>query len=148
MATVKITPKGTLLLISTEADTAKVTRILLEKEGYKVILAQSAADGIKVIARNDAALKLCLLDLAKVAAAGKLYDALARKPAGKDVSPDAETLADDEIRDEAIPILFVAQNEAGGQEAIKTSGLVGAFIVKPYDKDDLIEKVEQLLSAG
>ncbi len=146
MDNAKTTPKATLLLIWAEADASRVARILLEKEGHKVIVSQKPAEGIAQLRKQGDQIRLCIVDLAKATGTEKLYDALARKPANEDVSPDAETLADDEVRDRAIPHLLIVQRDQEGSAAVKASGLVAGYLVKPYDTDDLIEFVFQLLS--
>ena len=137
--------RGTkLLLIWSQPDSSKVAKILLEKEGHAVVAVSKPAEGIEQIKKLQDEIDLCVLDLTKIGATEKLYDALARR--SDDVSPDADTIADDDARDAAIPILFIAQSDAEGDAAVKASGLVAAYIVKPYDKSDLLEQVGLLLA--
>lgn len=139
-------PPATLLLIWAQPDSSKVAKILLEKEGYKVVPVSKPAEGIEQIDKLQDEIGLCILDLTKAGNADQLYDALARKGASGEFSPDAETLADEDVRDAAIPILFIAQSDADGSDAVKASGLVAEFIVKPYDKGDLLKKADDLLA--
>ena len=138
-------PAPTLLLIWAQPDSSKVAKILLEKEGYKIVSVSKPAEGIEQIEKLQDEIGLCIMDLTKAGNAEKLYDALARKGASGEFSADAETLADEDARDAAIPILFIAQSDADGADAVKASGLVAEFIVKPYDKGDLLKKAGELL---
>jgi CheY-like chemotaxis protein len=131
-----------LLLVGAQRDALKITQILLEKEGYGVIAAVKPAEAVLEVARNAETIRLCILDLSKITAPEPLYAALA-DDMDSEIDDSAETKQDGAIDDNSIPILFIAQSEQEGEEAVAAAGLMAEFIVKPYDKSDLLDKVKK-----
>jgi CheY-like chemotaxis protein len=149
MATAKTGHKGLLLLVGTQQDTIKVTQILLEKEGFRVLAAKAAEEAAEIVEKHFEQMRLCILDLSRMEDTEVLYNALAGRGAepGADFDSKEETLIDGEIQDRSVPILFIAQSDEEGQAALKESELLGEYIVRPYDKADLLDKVKQFASA-
>ena len=138
MSTGTVPKKSPLLLIGTQEDSAKVTRIILEKEGHQVDLALSPADGAAKVTAKEHAYRLCLLDHKADTPAEALFEALVA--AGKPTE-EGETSS-------PIPLLIIASSQEEGEATLSGSGLTGAVLVKPYDRDDLIDQVRQLAGAG
>ncbi len=146
MANKKTTPKRSLLLIGAQPDAIKVMQILLEKEGYKVQVADTPAAGVDLLAHKPQAVQLCLVDLVKIDDAEPLYNALAGRDqddADADAASEDETVVNGDLADTGVPILIIAQSEEEGRQALEASGLFGEYLVKPYDKSELLDKVRQ-----
>ncbi len=142
--TKKTEPKRSLLLIGAQPDAIKVMQILLEKEGYKVQVADAPAAGVDLLAHEPKAVQLCLVDLVKIDDAEPLYNALSgRDQDDADTDSKDETVVEGDLADAGVPILIIAQSEEEGRQALEASGLFGEYLVKPYDKADLLDKVRQ-----
>ena len=144
LQTKKTTPKRSLLLIGSQPDATKVMQILLEKEGYKVQVADAPEAGVELLAHEPKTVQLCLVDLVKIEDAEPLYNALAgRDQDDADVDSKDETVVEGDLADTGVPILIIAHSEEEGRQALEASGLFGEYLVKPYDKSELLDKVLQ-----
>ena len=144
LQTKKTTPKRSLLLIGSQPDATKVMQILLEKEGYNVQVADAPEAGVELLAHEPKTVQLCLVDLVKIEDAEPLYNALAgRDQDDADTDSKDETVVEGDLADTGVPILIIAHSEEEGRQALEASGLFGEYLVKPYDKSELLDKVRQ-----
>ena len=144
LQTKKTAPKRSLLLIGSQPDATKVMQILLEKEGYKVQVADAPEVGVELLAHEPKTVQLCLVDLVKIEDAEPLYNALAgRDQDDADTDSKDETVVEGDLADTGVPILIIAHSEEEGRQALEASGLFGEYLVKPYDKSELLDKVRQ-----
>jgi CheY-like chemotaxis protein len=118
---------GTILLVDDEAVVIEVNRPMLNELGYHVLTAQNGAQALEIFKKKHAGIDMVILDLIMPDMDGCQVFNQMRK-----IKPEIKVL------------LFSGHNlnEAAGQ--IIESGAAG-FIQKPFNLDQLAEKVEQLL---
>ncbi|MBU0683943.1 MAG: response regulator [Candidatus Omnitrophota bacterium] len=115
-----------LLLIEDELDLAEVTKMRLEKEGYKVLTVPSGEAALDLIQKNLP--DLILLDLLLLGMRG---EELCRKLKSND-------------RLKTIPVILFTASVSNIPEVVKNVGADG-YIMKPFDPTELIEKIKKLI---
>jgi CheY-like chemotaxis protein len=129
-----------ILIIDDDPDMVLAARLCLERAGHTVIEAGSGTEGLETIAQDTP--DLIVLDVMMDTTTEGFHLALAlRSP-----DPDSEYAA---FRD--IPIILLTAIHATSPVRLNPDDdylPVDAFIDKPIDPDDLVERVDQLLKAG
>ena len=129
--------KATILMIEDDEDTASAMEVVLEARGYQVILADNPADGLQTAKERRP--DLIILDVMfgeREKTEG--FDYAQKLKLDKDLAP--------------IPILMITSvnvRRPGYKFSPDTDGEylpVDDFIDKPAKPDDLVQKVERLLS--
>ena len=118
----------TVLLIDDESNIRKVTRLRLEVEGYTVLTA----------ARGEVGLSLAKMERPDVI----LLDVLMPHMDGREVLRRLK--ADPETQDIPVVMLTVVGTEDELFEPIGPGAVV--HVTKPYESEDLVQKVKQVLS--
>ena len=118
-----------ILIVDDEADTVKLLTLRLAKNGYKVIPCNSGDDALEAVKtqRPD----LAILDLHLPYMNG--YEILERFRKNKD-------LVD-------MPVIFSTADASVAVKKTVKEYDADAFVIKPYDAQDLLKKIETLLSA-
>ena len=122
--------KKRILVIEDEAEMIDLTRIVLEREGYKVLGADGGARGLEMIKQEKP--DLILLDLMMPDIGGwEVY---------------RQVKADQELAQ--IPVIVVT---AKAQSIDKVLGLqvakVDDYITKPFGPKDLLESIDRVLNS-
>ena len=118
----------TVLMIDDESNSRKVVKLLLEREGFRVITAANGEEGL-ILAKVEQP-HIILLDVMMPKMNG--YEALKR------LREDEDT--------QRIPVIMVTAR--GTEHDIATSFRLGAVfhIEKPYETKDLLQKLAVALS--
>lgn len=120
--------RRTVLMIDDEANARKLAKLLLEREGYRVLTAANGEEG---------------LILAKVQQPDVvLLDILMPKTSGHEVLRRLQE--DQDLKD--IPVIIVTARR--GEQGIAASFRLGAVshIEKPYETKDLLQKIQVALA--
>lgn len=118
----------TVLLVEDETAILKLTRILLEKEGYKVIAAESPLDAIEIAKRDHGKIDLLMTDV------------IMPHMNGSDLAANILSIYPD------MRLLFMSGYTA---DIIAIHGVLGEevnFIQKPFSKKELCSKVREALN--
>lgn len=117
-------PKGSVLMIDDEANHRKVVKLILEREGYRVITAGNGEEGL-ILAKVEQP-DVVLLDVMMPKMDG--YEALRRLRADQDLKQ--------------IPVIMITAR--GTEHDIATSFRLGAIfhLEKPYETGDLLQKIQ------
>ena len=117
-------PQPTILMIDDEVNARKVVKLLLEREGYRVLTAANGEEGL-ILAKVERP-AVILLDIMMPKLNG--YETLKR------LRDDQDTTG--------IPVIMVTAK--GTEHDIATSFKLGAVfhVEKPYETKDLIQKIQ------
>jgi DNA-binding response OmpR family regulator len=127
-------PEGTtqhsILMIDDEANARKVVKLLLEREGYRVLTAPNGEEGL-ILAKVERP-HVILLDVMMPKLSG--FDTLKRLRDDEDVKH--------------IPVIMVTAR--GSEHDIATSFKLGAIfhVEKPYETKDLLQKIQIAIQSG
>jgi PAS domain S-box-containing protein len=125
-----ITGEGTetLLLVEDEAAIRRSLKRLLEKKGYRVLLAGDGLEGLDVFERNESAIDLVISDVVMPRMSGfELFDAIRR-------------------RGSTVRFLFTSGYATAEVQRVTRDPTL-AFLPKPWDVDDLLRTVREQLNA-
>lgn len=120
---------GKILAVDDDLGILKVVKFLLEKQGHDVVAAEDGAQALEAV--NDGQFDLLLLDLGLPEVDGlEVYKQIKENP---DLS--------------ALKIIIMSGNDE--ESSKKRSELSGEqeFIQKPFQSDDLIARVNAILSS-
>ena|SRR6478672_1616124 len=121
-----VEPRATILVVDDEELVRNVARISLERGGYKVLLANSGEDAVRVFSENQAQLSLIVLDMHMPGVNG--VDVLRRVRA---VDPNVRVL--------------VTSGWSGIEVAHRFHGLdIAGVLEKPFSAGTLVERVRAL----
>jgi CheY-like chemotaxis protein len=122
---------GTLLVVEDEPVVLAVAQALLSRSGYTVLTAPDGASALKVLLDHPTDIDLVLLDMTMPGmTSGEIVHAI-------------RTL------DPTVPILLnsgYTSNDTVKQMLAESS--VQGFLGKPYELDQLLKKIQQLLHRG
>lgn len=124
-------PRGngeTILVVDDEENILEITRVTLEKFGYKVLTAVDGTDGIAVYAQRGAEISLVLTDLAM-----PYMDGMAMTRALRKINPELKVIATSGL----------TTNE---QTAEMQTLNVNAFLPKPYTAENLLVNLNEILN--
>jgi PAS domain S-box-containing protein len=118
-----------VLLVEDEDIVAEIGRKMLERLGYRVLLARSGAEALSLYARHQAEIDLVILDMIMPGMGGStVFDRL------RSINP-------------GIPVLLSSGYSLNGQALdILKRGCRG-FIQKPFNLEQLQEKIREVLSS-
>ena len=118
-----------LLLVDDEEMILEIGKDMLEKLGYKVVVAESGRKAVEIYERNQNAIDMVILDMIMPDMSGnETYDRL------KEINPAIKTL------------LSSGYSINGEAQAILNSGCHG-FIQKPFNLTNLSQKIRKILDA-
>ena len=118
-----------LLLVDDEEMILEIGKDMLEKLGYKVVVAESGRKALEIYERNQNAIDMVILDMIMPDMSGnETYDRL------KEINPAIKTL------------LSSGYSINGKAQAILNSGCHG-FIQKPFNLTNLSQKIRKILDA-
>ena len=123
-------PRGngeTILVIDDEAVIRDVTKICLEKHGYKVLTATDGIDALAVYAQNVKKVQLILIDMMM-----PLMDGTKAIKTLKKLNPKAK-------------IVMMSGSTSGNQEVLENIP-IEAFLHKPYTAEEMLTKVSNILN--
>ena len=124
-----ISGSGTILLVDDERSILEVGRLMLEKLGYKVFVAESGEQALDLYTSKMNLIDLVVLDLIMPGmSGGEVYDHL------REISPDLKA------------ILSSGYSIDGQAKEILKRGCKG-FIQKPYDLQALSSKIDAVLKS-
>jgi DNA-binding NtrC family response regulator len=115
----------TILLVEDEESVRNVTRRILERAGYRVLVAATPIDAMRLVGEHRTDIDLLVSDLVMPEMGG-------------------QELASHIV--EVLPAVRVLYMSGYSDEAISESG--AAFIQKPYAADDLVDCIRALLDDG
>lgn len=113
----------TIMVVDDESDIRDTVETILKDEGFKVITATNADDCLKKLKKND-------LDLI-------LMDIMMPGTPVKEVVP--------KIKDTKIAYLSVVRTSEAEKEKLLESGNIVDFIQKPFDIDELVKRVKNIV---
>jgi CheY-like chemotaxis protein len=119
---------GTILVVDDEVAILKLTRFMLEKAGYRVVVAENGAVAIDIFRKDTGRIVAVLLDMTMPVMSGA--ETLQHL---RDIRPD-------------VPIALSSgftELEALARFPVKT---VEAFVQKPYQAAHLVEKINQIVA--
>ncbi len=118
---------GTILLVDDEEMILGVGRAMLEKLGYRVIVAGGGEEALHIVGRQEEDIDLVVLDLIMPGMpGGQVFDAI------REIRPD-------------MPILLSSGYSINGQaKDIMARGCNG-FLQKPFNLSELSQKIDQVL---
>ena len=118
-----------LLLVDDEEMILEIGKDMLEKLGYKVVVAESGRKAVEIYERNQNAIDMVILDMIMPDMSGnETYDRL------KEINPAIKTL------------LSSGYSINGEAQAILNSGCHG-FIQKPFNLTNLSQQIRKILDA-
>ncbi len=121
-------PRGNVVVIDDSATVRKLAEVVLKENGYNVYTAEDGEKGLDIAQKVSPS--LILVDFVMPKMNGYQFCKLARKnPSLKDVPI----------------ILITAKGEAVGEKFTEEFGVVDYFI-KPFQPEELVEKVNSILS--
>ncbi len=118
----------TILIVDDEADTVKLLSLRLEKNGYNVIPCQSGVDALAAVKtqRPD----LAILDIHLPYMNG--YEILERFRGNPNLH--------------SMPVIFSTADAYVSTKKTIRDHDANDFVIKPYDAQDLLKKIEKLLA--
>ena len=121
-------PRRTVLMIDDETNSRKVVKLLLEREGYRVLTAPNGEEGL-ILAKVETP-DVILLDVIMPKMDG--YETLRRLRGDQDM--------------QEIPVIMVTAK--GTEHDIAASFRLGAVfhVEKPYETRDLLQKIQVALT--
>jgi signal transduction histidine kinase/CheY-like chemotaxis protein len=121
---------GTILIVDDEEIVRKVTRRMLERYGYNVMIAEDGRRAIDMFHGNPSAVDCVLLDMTMPGLSGdETFRELRR------------------IKPDAVVVLMSGYTEQDATSRFSGKGLAG-FLQKPYTPQDLREKISGVLQNG
>jgi CheY-like chemotaxis protein len=122
--------RETLLLVEDEAVVRSLTRLVLERQGYRVLEAADGVEALRVWAANPGRIRLLVTDIVLPAGVG-----------GRQLAARLRAL------DPALRVVFMSgySAEIAGRELTLEEGR--NFVQKPYSPPRLLEAVERCLDA-
>ena len=118
-------PKETILVVDDEANIRDLARLYLEKDGYKVILAQDGAQALKQVRDNDD-LSLMVLDL------------MLPEVDGWEVCRRVRT-------DSNLPILMLTARDDDIDKIVGLEMGADDYLTKPFNPRELVARVRAIL---
>lgn len=124
------TGQGVILLIDDEVSIRELGKSILERFGYKVILAQDGKEGVELYQARKDEIKLVMLDLVMPNWDGK------------------KTLMELKKINPAVKVLIASGYSANGTLQELTDIGINGFIQKPFTIKELLNEVNKLLKEG
>jgi CheY-like chemotaxis protein len=124
-------PGGTVLVVEDEPIVRTVTETLLSRSGYTVLTAPDGASALNVLRDHPVGIGLILLDMTMPG------------------MTNGEVVRAIRALDPTVPVLLNSGYTSNGAvKQMLEEGSVQGFLGKPYDLDQLLEKVQMLLHRG
>jgi len=121
---------GTILLVDDEPAVAQVGKDMIEKLGYKVLLATGGAQALSIFKKHNEMIKLVILDMIMPGiSGGETYDKI------KELNPDAK-------------VLLASGYSLNGQATQFMKRGCNGFIQKPFNLRILSQKIRAILDAA
>jgi CheY-like chemotaxis protein len=121
---------GTILLVDDEPAVAAVGKDMIEKLGYKVLLATGGAEALSIFGKHGKKIKLVILDMIMPGmSGGETYDKI------KALNPDAK-------------VLLASGYSLNGQANEFMKRGCNGFIQKPFNLHSLSQKIRDILDAS
>ena len=118
---------GTILVVDDERIVLQVAKWMLQRLGFTVLVAEDGEKGVEVFRKHANEIRCVILDLSMPKMGGE--EALA---AMQDVNPD-------------VPIILSSgYDEKAAMEGLAAGGTV-SFMQKPYELDNLVDRLRELL---
>jgi two-component system, cell cycle sensor histidine kinase and response regulator CckA len=118
---------GTVLLVEDAADVRRLGRLMLQKLGLEVLIAEDGAEGVRVFREHRDEIRLVLCDLTMPRMDG--WEVLA---AIREMRPD-------------IPVILASGYDEASVMAGNHPEWPQAFLAKPYGLDDLRETISRMI---
>jgi PAS domain S-box-containing protein len=119
--------KGTVLVVDDEAVVRQMTRAALERQGYRVILAESGREAIDMFSRDPASFSLVILDLSMPGITG------------------AQTLPELRRAHPRIPVIITSGYSEAQSLGMFSGQKVSGFLQKPFSSQVLVARTEAAL---
>jgi PAS domain S-box-containing protein len=120
----------TILLVDDEAIILEVGKAMLEKLGYRVVIADGGEQAIDAVQRKGSAISLIVLDMMMPGMdGGKTFDRI------REIAPD-------------IPVLLSSGYSINGKAKEIIERGCNGFIQKPFNLSELSQKIRRIVKAG
>jgi two-component system cell cycle sensor histidine kinase/response regulator CckA len=122
--------EGTILVVDDEETIRKLMKVVLQRQGYEVLVAENGAEALSIFSRNASRISLVVLDLVMPVMSGEevLPHLLAMRPGLR-------------------VIVSSGQDSAEGLRKLGDPRVAG-YLQKPYRADALARKVHEVLAAS
>ena len=122
----------TVMVIDDEPDLREMLNVLLKSSGYNVVSAANGKDALKILQRSEQKPDLVLVDM------------FMPEMSGREVCEKIR--ADGNLKDLKLAFLTVAAFGDYGKQMLKELDVLD-YILKPYDIDDLLRRINKMLGA-
>lgn len=123
-----ITKKATLLLIDDEEQVCESLAALFSDIGHKVTTCSNGNDGLDYFKNNNASIDLVILDVVMPEISGiDVFVAM------KEINPE-------------VKVLFLSAYSDENQVAMMTAEKAAGYIKKPFDPQDIVKRIEDILT--
>lgn len=119
-----------IMIVDDTKDTVGMVKKLLESEGYNTIDAYNGKEALKLLKEAQEKPDLVLLDM------------FMPEMSGREVCEKIRT--DDELKDIKVAFFTVAAFREQGKQMLKDLNVLD-YIVKPFDIDDLLKRIRNML---
>lgn len=120
----------TVMVIDDEPDLREMLGVLLKSSGYNIVSAANGKDALKILQKLDQKPDLVLVDM------------FMPEMSGREVCEKIR--ADENLKDLKLAFLTVAAFGDYGKQMLKELDVLD-YILKPYDIDDLIRRINKML---
>jgi two-component system alkaline phosphatase synthesis response regulator PhoP len=122
----------TVMIIDDEQDLKEMLSLLLESNGFKTVSASNGKDALKILKQLEQKPDLVIIDMFMPEMSGRQVCENIRK--------------DEKLKDLKLAFLTVAAFSGYGKQMLKELNVLD-YILKPYDIDDLIRRINKMIES-
>lgn len=123
-----------ILMIEDDREMVTLGKLILEREGYEVLVAYDGAEGLEILQREDGNVDLLLLDIMMIGMDG--WQVLTK------------VKADEKLRHIPVIMLTARHYLEDENETATYADKFEYYVVKPFVVRDLLSKIAEVLNRG